>query len=101
MLPVFESHHALGILSGRGTYVNVGLFGGELRAPLAVLALRQLTIKGSFVPSETRELIEFFRAVTIKSIPISTAPISQLNEGLALLCAGKIHGRQKAVYDAH
>ncbi|KSV83903.1 hypothetical protein [Sinorhizobium sp. GL28] len=31
---------ALGFLSGGGTYVNVGLFGDELRAPLAVLALR-------------------------------------------------------------
>ena len=68
-----------------------------------VLALRRLTIKGSFVgtPGEMRELIEYVRAGKIKSIPISTVPIDRLNESLAELRAGKIHGRQVAVYDAH
>jgi len=34
-------------------------------------------------------LIEHERAATIKSIPISTAPIGQLNESLAALRAGR------------
>jgi D-arabinose 1-dehydrogenase-like Zn-dependent alcohol dehydrogenase len=94
---------ALGLLSRGGTYVNVGLFGGELRIPLAALTLRQLAIHGSFVGTltEMRELIDYVRAGKIKPIPIATAPIGSLNDRLAELLAGKIQGRQVLVHDAH
>jgi D-arabinose 1-dehydrogenase-like Zn-dependent alcohol dehydrogenase len=94
---------ALGLLSSGGTYVNVGLFGGELRIPLPVLNLRQLAIHGSFVGTvtEMRELIDYVRAGKIKPIPIATAPIGSVNDRLAELLAGKVQGRQVLVHDAH
>jgi D-arabinose 1-dehydrogenase-like Zn-dependent alcohol dehydrogenase len=90
----------LGLLSAGGTYVNVGLFGGELRTPLAALSLRQIRIRGSYVGTlaELHELIGYVRAGNIKLIPVSTSPIARLNESLAELRAGKIRGRQVLVH---
>ena len=64
---------ALGLLSHGGTYVNVGLFGGELRIPLPVLILRQLTIHGSLVGTltEMRELIDYQSKTSRSSVRYS------------------------------
>ncbi|MBB3458288.1 D-arabinose 1-dehydrogenase-like Zn-dependent alcohol dehydrogenase [Rhizobium sp. BK313] len=90
---------AMGLLAPGGTYVNVGLFGGQLRLPLAVLSLKQLTIRGSYVGSlaELHELIEHVRAGNIKPIPVTSRPFSTLNEGLAALQSGLVQGRQVLV----
>src|SRR6266404_3854162 len=50
---------ALSVLRTGGTYVNVGLFGGLLQAPLIPLSQRQLVVRGSYVgtPQDLRELI--------------------------------------------
>ena len=59
---------ALSVLRTDGTYVNVGLFGGLLQEPLALLAQRQLVVRGSYVgtPQDLRGLIGHVRAGKIK-----------------------------------
>jgi alcohol dehydrogenase, propanol-preferring len=93
---------ALALLSRGGTYINVGLFGGRLQFPLAVLALRQITIYGSFVGTltEFRELIDFVRVGKIKPVPIVNTPISRLNDSLVALRAGTVQGRQIMMHGA-
>ena len=43
-----------------GKLVQVGLFGGELTVPLPLMAIRALTVQGSYVgnPKELRELVK-------------------------------------------
>ena len=86
---------ALSTLSTGGTYVNVGLFGGALQLPLAVLVQRQLVLRGSYVgtPDELRELAALVRGGSVKPIPIRHEPIEKVNDGLAQLRAGKVTGR--------
>jgi len=85
----------LSLLRNGGTYVGVGLFGGAVSAPLAVLNSRQISIKGSYVGTlqELRELVHHVQQGRIKQIPVSNEPISEINEGLKVLSAGKIDGR--------
>src|SRR5205807_950222 len=51
---------ALEVLANSGTYVSVGLFGGQLNVPLVMLNARQLTVRGSLVgnPQELKELVD-------------------------------------------
>jgi alcohol dehydrogenase, propanol-preferring len=86
---------ALSVLRIGGTYVNVGLFGGALQLPLAVLVQRQLVLRGSYVgtPAELRELAALVRAGKVKPIPIRNEPIAKVNDGLGELRAGKVTGR--------
>jgi D-arabinose 1-dehydrogenase-like Zn-dependent alcohol dehydrogenase len=86
---------ALSILRNGGTYVSVGLFGGTLNVPLAVLNSRQISLRGSYVgtPQELRDLVRHVRSGAIKPIPVKHAPISSINDGLAALREGKVTGR--------
>jgi len=86
---------AVSVLRIGGTYVNVGLFGGALQTPLAVLVQRQLVLRGSYVgtPDELRELAALWRDGKIKPIPIRNEPIGTVNDGLGQLRAGKVTGR--------
>jgi alcohol dehydrogenase, propanol-preferring len=86
---------ALSVLRTGGTYVNVGLFGGALQMPLAVLTARQLVLRGSFVGTlnELRELATLARDGKVKSIPVRNEPIDTVNDGLGQLRAGKVTGR--------
>jgi alcohol dehydrogenase, propanol-preferring len=89
------SNLALAVLRTSGTYVNVGLFGGVLQAPLAALIPRQLVLRSSYVgtPQELRELIGHVRTGKIKPIPIQNEPIEKINDGLERLRAGQVTGR--------
>jgi D-arabinose 1-dehydrogenase-like Zn-dependent alcohol dehydrogenase len=87
---------AAGLLANRGTYIDVGLFGGELRISLALMAERQLTYRGSYAGTldELRELLHYVRAGKIRPIPITTAPFDEINDGLVALRASRIQGRR-------
>ena len=93
---------AVSVLRIGGTYVNVGLFGGALQAPLAILVQRQLVLRGSYVgtPDELRELVALVRDGNIKPIPIRNEPIETVNDGLGELRAGKVTGRIVHVHRA-
>jgi propanol-preferring alcohol dehydrogenase len=87
----------LGIAALRksGTYVAVGLFGGELSIALPALILRALNLRGSYVGSlnELRELIALARDGKIKPLPVETVPMEEANSALDRLRAGHVNGR--------
>jgi D-arabinose 1-dehydrogenase-like Zn-dependent alcohol dehydrogenase len=93
---------AVSVLRTGGTYVNVGLFGGALQIPLAVLVQRQLVLRGSYVgtPDELRELAALVRGGKIKPIPIRKESIETVNDGLGELRAGTVTGRIVHVHGA-
>jgi len=78
-----------------GKLVQVGLFGGELSLPLPIMAMRALTVQGSYVGNvkELRELVALAQAGTLEALPVSVVPQSQANDALMRLRDGKINGR--------
>ncbi|MDB5559319.1 MAG: alcohol dehydrogenase, partial [Enterovirga sp.] len=78
-----------------GTVVSVGLYGGELPISTALLPLRQITIKGSYVGSleELKELVAVMQERNVRSVPVQTRPMADVNAILADLEAGRIVGR--------
>jgi alcohol dehydrogenase, propanol-preferring len=78
-----------------GKLIQVGLFGGELTVPLPIMAMRALTVQGSYVgnPKELRELVRLAQEGELQALPVTTVPQSQANEALMRLRAGKVTGR--------
>ncbi|WP_439574145.1 alcohol dehydrogenase [Phreatobacter sp.] len=92
-----EDTTTLGINAVRkgGQVIIVGLFGGELRYPLPFIPMRALSVRGSYVGSlkELKEFVALARSVKLPPIPIERRPMSQVNEALHDLEAGKVAGR--------
>jgi alcohol dehydrogenase/propanol-preferring alcohol dehydrogenase len=86
---------AFGALDKGGKLIQVGLFGGELMLPLPVMAMRALTVQGSYVgnPKELRELVRLAQAGDLEALPVATIPQSQANEALNRLRDGNVTGR--------
>lgn len=86
---------ALGLLRNGGTYVDVGPFGATIEMPLALLASRQISIRGSYTgtPAELRTLADHFRAGRIRQIPTTLADMDAVNEGMNALASGRVEGR--------
>ena len=86
---------AYGALDKGGKLIQVGLFGGELTLALPVMAMRALTVQGSYVgnPKELRELVRLAQAGDLEALPVATIPQSQANEALNRLRDGKVTGR--------
>jgi alcohol dehydrogenase/propanol-preferring alcohol dehydrogenase len=78
-----------------GKLVQVGLFGGELRLPLPLMAMRALTIQGSYVgnPKELRALVALAQTGELPGMPITIMPQSQADAALMRLRDGKVTGR--------
>ncbi len=78
-----------------GKLVQVGLFGGELSLPLPLMAIRALTVQGSYVgsPKELRELVGLAQRGSLEALPVTTVPRSQTNDALMRLRDGKVTGR--------
>ncbi|WP_375457999.1 zinc-binding dehydrogenase [uncultured Enterovirga sp.] len=78
-----------------GTVVAIGLFGGEVSISTALLPLRQVTLRGSYVGSlaELRELVGIMQERDVRTVPVVTRPMSEVNAILADLEAGRIVGR--------
>lgn len=85
------------VLRKAGTMVQVGLFGGEFVVPTALLALRMIQIRGSFVGSlvQLEGLIEIAKSGELPHIPIDERELNAKNVARALddLTAGKVSGR--------
>jgi D-arabinose 1-dehydrogenase-like Zn-dependent alcohol dehydrogenase len=78
-----------------GTVVSVGLFGGELPISTALLPIRQVTLRGSYVGSlqELQELVAIMQARPVQTVPVATRPMAEVNAILADLEAGRVVGR--------
>jgi propanol-preferring alcohol dehydrogenase len=78
-----------------GKLIQVGLFGGELSLPLPIMAMRALTVQGSYVgnPKELRELVALAQAGTLSALPVEEVPQSSADAALMRLRDGKVTGR--------
>ena len=78
-----------------GTVVVVGLFGGEPPLAIPLLPLRQITLRGSYVGSlaELKALVAHMQANPVRTVPIATRPMAEVNAILTELEAGRIVGR--------
>jgi propanol-preferring alcohol dehydrogenase len=86
---------AFNALRKGGKLIQVGLFGGELTLPLPLMAIRALTVQGSYVgnPKELRELVTLAQGGTLPALPVATLPQHQANAALMRLRDGKVTGR--------
>ena len=78
-----------------GTLVIVGLYGGMTPMPLPLFPQRILTVRGSYVGDLTdlRELMALVGSGKVPPIPVKARPLSEINQVLADLRAGKVLGR--------
>jgi alcohol dehydrogenase/propanol-preferring alcohol dehydrogenase len=78
-----------------GKLVQVGLFGGELTLPLPLMAIRALTVQGSYVgnPKELRELVRLAQAGDVSPLPVTTVPQKDASDALMRLRDGRVTGR--------
>ncbi len=84
-------------LAKGGHMVQVGLFGGELTIPTALLALKMITIQGSFVGTlpELHEVVGLAKRGNIPRIPVHDAhlDLAGVTDSLDRLAAGGVTGR--------
>jgi propanol-preferring alcohol dehydrogenase len=82
-------------LTKGGKLVLVGLFGGGAPWALPLIAMKAVTIQGSYVGSlrETRELLDLVRSKKVAPIPVTPMPLAKANEALANLKQGRLVGR--------
>ena len=78
-----------------GKLVQVGLFGGELRIPLPLMAMQAWTIQGSYVgtPADLRAMVSLAESGKLPKLPIEQVPMPQADAALMRLRAGQVTGR--------
>jgi D-arabinose 1-dehydrogenase-like Zn-dependent alcohol dehydrogenase len=78
-----------------GTVVVVGLFGGSIDLSTAILPMRNLALRGSYVGSlqEMRELLSLLAEGNSLNVPIANRNMSDVDATLDDLAAGRIVGR--------
>ena len=82
-------------LTKGGKLVMVGLFGGGAPWALPLIAMKAITIQGSYVGNlrETEELLDLVRTKKIAPIPVTTMPLTKADDALSALRSGKLIGR--------
>ncbi|MBB5693812.1 alcohol dehydrogenase [Muricoccus pecuniae] len=86
---------AFDALGKGGTLVQVGLFGGEMTVPLPLMAIRALTLQGSYVGSldDLKAVMGLAREGKLAALPVTTEPMSEADAVLRRLRDGKVTGR--------
>jgi D-arabinose 1-dehydrogenase-like Zn-dependent alcohol dehydrogenase len=86
---------AFGVLRKAGKLVCVGLFGGATTIVPAMVAMKALTVTGSYVGSlsEMQELMAIARQGKLPGLPLTTQPLASATQALDDLRAGRIRGR--------
>ncbi|MGA9868263.1 MAG: alcohol dehydrogenase [Acetobacteraceae bacterium] len=86
---------ALGALRKGGKLVQVGLFGGELMLSLPLMAIRALTVQGSYVGTvkDLRALVALAQKGDVAALPVKTVPQSEAFDALMRLRDGRVTGR--------
>jgi alcohol dehydrogenase/propanol-preferring alcohol dehydrogenase len=84
-----------GALRKTGHLVCVGLFGGATPVVPAMVAMKAVTVSGSYVGSlaEMQELMAIARGGKLPGLPVTTQPLANASQALADLKAGRVHGR--------
>jgi alcohol dehydrogenase, propanol-preferring len=78
-----------------GRLIMVGLFGGAAPWPLPFIALKAITIQGSYVGNlvQLHELLDLVRMKSVVTIPITRVALDRVNETLRDLQNGNVLGR--------
>jgi propanol-preferring alcohol dehydrogenase len=88
---------AFDALQKGGQLIQVGLFGGELTVPTALMALKMITMRGSFVgtPDDLRSLVELAKRDALPHIPIIDGDLDagSVQAALDRLTDGGVPGR--------
>ena len=86
---------AFGALRKGGRVVMVGLFGGEFRVPLPLMAMRALALEGSYVgtPADLRAVVALASSGRLAPTPVETVPMAQADAALMRLRDGQVTGR--------
>ena len=86
-------------LSKGGKLIQVGLFGGELKLPLALMPAKAATLQGSYVGGlgELREVLALAKRGLMPDIPVTPCALDDVNAALADLRDGKVIGRMVLV----
>jgi D-arabinose 1-dehydrogenase-like Zn-dependent alcohol dehydrogenase len=84
-----------GALTKGGRLVVIGLLGGEMKLSVPTLPLKGVSIMGSYVGSlkEAKAMLDLVRKGNVPPIPVSTRPLSEAQQALDDLKAGKTVGR--------
>lgn len=92
---------AFAALRKGGKLIQVGLFGGSMTVPLPPMAMKALTIQGSYVgnPVELRELVALAQNGRVPPLQVTTMPRSQANTALQRLRDGHVTGRIVLIAD--
>jgi D-arabinose 1-dehydrogenase-like Zn-dependent alcohol dehydrogenase len=85
----------LGALRKGGRLVAVGLYGGAAPVSPALVAMKAVSIVGSYVGSlaEMQALMALARRGTLPALPTTTRPLAEADAALAALRAGRVLGR--------
>jgi len=89
-------NYGLGCLRKGGMLLIIGLYGGALSIPIPFLPMNARIIQGSYVGSldDMSNLMAMVRDGKISPIGIIERPITEVNQALEDLKAGKVSGRQ-------
>lgn len=85
----------IAVLRRGGQHISVGLLGGAVTVSLPLLALRSVTLTGSYIGSlgELRELIALLKVRGPYPLPTTERPLDQVDEALADLRSSRVLGR--------
>ena len=86
---------AIDSLTKGGTYVPVGLYGGDITLPLPTIPLRALAIRGSYVGNlgDLKDLVELAKSGALRPSPVERVPHARPNLALDRVRCGDVAGR--------
>jgi len=91
------------VLAKGGSYIPVGLYGGDLSLPLPTIPLRALTVRGSYTGSlrELQELVDLAKAGKVRAMPVERVSHENPNTALDRVRSGDVKGRLVLDADLH